>query len=1068
MPFWTRSTVSSVASTKWTEDVALQCAEKALDTSVKTTTPSDGPTLPPPAISNGNGSASRKRKSARVGVSFSVHWEKFRRRIGTGTAPSTSSILNESAADSSILQPTHCYRYEDEDVDVDDVVVDRIWSEELKSSVSHSENGVSPEKSGDSHPQTAVSDHESIVPHGGFWASSTALIILRWRVWPAVKDFFDSKFTDEKSEQHYVQENWFHSKRLALWSSVWLAVNWALGCGFVPKPFVLMDKIFYWGVAPALSFPVFFLALYDWPRDRPVLYQCFVAASVWMWATYQVLFMYLCGTYNKERALFDCGTRDFVGVMYYTTALQTIAIFGLKLDRLAATVGATVFFIFSCAAIIPDRLTWTRTMINFAIFHIFMIYVHYKRESAERRVFIMRDQLKVQFKATQKAQVNERKAGESKRRLTSYVRVPLNTALLAVQNMDASGTIAKTQEIEFKALEGSLSMMSKVLNDVLDFNRMDSGRFESAPRPYSFHQAMRSLLIPLRLATDARGLELVINLDPNIDLAARCAAYEAMKYSPEDTRKILSEYPDLDGIVVGDETRLRQIITNLASNACKFTPSGGTLTITTRLILPTSPPDYATGEAPSESTTTRPSMENQTHHSLSTSHLSQHNRHHTDAPPLEWIVVRIEVSDTGCGIRRRDMTESKLFSAFNQTEQGRQQGGKGTGLGLALVRSIVKLSGGRLGVKSKVNEGSTFWVELPLGVGLKTFDSGAVPVLGSEPIEASDFGRLHQLWRADKSGDDTPNGNLPSPGLGSMMSASHTSAGTVRSTAALQGLMDQGGRVEISLDDAHSVPTRTIGDSSTGTQFDLSGASDESPTQGSFPVDNTNVVLPTRPKFVQMPSHISFVADPNTVTPSTNMSGRSGTSPPTSPGMSTFDSNRVVNNCSNHTLPFESGLNVLVVDDDPLTRTLMKRILTRLGCSVSTAENGEVALEMILAPAGQTPSSDGSHSNGPILEQERPPQSQDTKYAVVFLDNSMPVMSGLELVTKLREMDRKDFVVGVTGNALLTDQQEYLEAGVDRVLTKPVLERSLKDVLVIADERRKRGNPSNTTDDTPL
>ncbi|KAF9494884.1 hypothetical protein BDN71DRAFT_1392461 [Pleurotus eryngii] len=1060
MPFWTHSIVSSVASTKWTEDVALKCAVKALD--VKTTTPNDGPTLPPPALSNENGGASRKRKSARVGVSFSVLWEKFRRRIGTGTAPSTSSILNESAADSSILQPTHYYRYEDEDVDVDDVVVDRVWSEELKSSVSHSENGVSPEKSGDSHPQTAVSDHESIVPHGGFWASLTVLIILRWRVWPAVKDFFDSKFTDKKSEQHYAQENWYHSKRLAIWSSVWLAVNWGLGCGFVPKPFVLMDKIFYWGVAPALSFPVFFLALYDWPRDRPVLYQCFVAASVWMWATYQVLFMYLCGTYNKERALFDCGTRDFVGVMYYTTALQTIAIFGLKLDRLAATVGATVFFIFSCAAIIPDRLTWTRTMINFAIFHIFLIYVHYKRESVERRVFIMGDQLKMQFKATQKAQVNERKAGESKRRLTSYVRVPLNTALLAVQNMDASGTIAKAQEIEFKALEGSLSMMSKVLNDVLDFNRMDSGKFESAPRPYSFHQAMRSLLIPLRLATDARGLELVINLDPNIDLAARCAAYEAMKISPEDTRKILSEYPDLDGIVVGDETRLRQIITNLASNACKFTPSGGKLTITTRLMLPTSPPGYATGEAPSESTTTRPSMEDQTHHSLSTSHLSQHNRHHTDAPPLEWIVVRIEVADTGCGIRRRDMAESKLFSAFNQTEQGRQQGGKGTGLGLALVRSIVKLSGGRLGLRSKVNEGSTFWVELPLGVGLKTFDSGTVPVLGAEPLEASDFGRLHQLWRTDNTGDDTHNGNLPSPGLGSMMSASHTSAGTVRSTSALQGLMDQGGRVEISLDNAHSVPTRTIGDSSTGTQFDLSGASEESPTQGSFPVDNASgVILPTRSKFVQMPGHISFAADSNTVIPSTNMSGRSGTSP----SMSTFDSNRVVNNCSNHTLPFEPCLNVLVVDDDPLTRTLMKRILTRLGCSVSTAENGEVALEMILAPAGQTPLSDGSHSNGPILEQERPSQSQDTKYAVVFLDNSMPVMSGLELVTKLREMDRKDFVVGVTGPPL--DQQEYLEAGVDRVLTKPVLERSLKDVLVTADERRKRGNPSNTTDDTP-
>ena len=58
------------------------------------------------------------------------------------------------------------------------------------------------------------------------------------------------------------------------------------------------------------------------------------------------------------------------------------------------------------------------------------------------------------------------------------------------------------------------------------------------------------------------------------------------------------------------------------------------------------------------------------------------------------------------------MLMNALEDAFNQTEAGRQQGGKGTGLGLALVRQIVKLSGGRLGVSSKVGQGSTFWVEL--------------------------------------------------------------------------------------------------------------------------------------------------------------------------------------------------------------------------------------------------------------------------------------------------------------------------------------------------------------------
>ena len=115
-------------------------------------------------------------------------------------------------------------------------------------------------------------------------------------------------------------------------------------------------------------------------------------------------------------------------------------------------------------------LTGCTDLANFIFFQAFLLYIHYMRENAERRLYTLRDQLKVQFRATQKAQVNERKAADSKRRLTSYVfhevRVPLNTALLAVQNMQASGTIA--QDIEFKALEGSLSMMSKVLNDVLD------------------------------------------------------------------------------------------------------------------------------------------------------------------------------------------------------------------------------------------------------------------------------------------------------------------------------------------------------------------------------------------------------------------------------------------------------------------------------------------------------------------------------------------------------------------------------------------------------------------------
>ena len=69
------------------------------------------------------------------------------------------------------------------------------------------------------------------------------------------------------------------------------------------------------------------------------------------------------------------------------------------------------------------RPKYGRNAANVIIFEIFILYVHYVREVAERRLFTLRDQLKTQYKATQKAQVNERKAADSKRRLTSWVPV---------------------------------------------------------------------------------------------------------------------------------------------------------------------------------------------------------------------------------------------------------------------------------------------------------------------------------------------------------------------------------------------------------------------------------------------------------------------------------------------------------------------------------------------------------------------------------------------------------------------------------------------------------------------
>lgn len=95
------------------------------------------------------------------------------------------------------------------------------------------------------------------------------------------------------------------------------------------------------------------------------------------------------------------------------------------------------------------------------------------------------------------------------------------------------------------------------------------------------------------------------------------------------------------------------------SNACKFTPFGGKLTVKTRLIIPALPTDDTDNEVLSEK---QIDVENDIQRPLSTSYLSQHDKQQDNpSSSLEWIAVRIEVTDTGYGIKAQDMAQSKLF-----------------------------------------------------------------------------------------------------------------------------------------------------------------------------------------------------------------------------------------------------------------------------------------------------------------------------------------------------------------------------------------------------------------------
>ena len=138
--------------------------------------------------------------------------------------------------------------------------------------------------------------------------------------------------------------------------------------------------------------------------------------------------------------------------------------------------------------------------------------------------------------------------------------MPLNTALLAVQNLEGEGVFRNMSEDHtdmIYGLMGSLNVMEKVrpatagskthtqvLNDVLSFNRMDSGKFTLESNPLDLHKSLQVVAMSHRAQAERSGVGFSLQLDPRIDA--------------------------LPGTLMGDDMRLRQVVSNLLSNALKF------------------------------------------------------------------------------------------------------------------------------------------------------------------------------------------------------------------------------------------------------------------------------------------------------------------------------------------------------------------------------------------------------------------------------------------------------------------------------------------------------------------